>query len=361
MCRKTFFVRKSGFLLLFVFGLNLPVPPTRAAQAPNMKKIEAEADLRAAQKKIAEGLQYFKEGKFPEAAYLLQTGIDGKAGTEEAMLALAFSYEEIGQSDKAIKYFRQTLKTTGRKDLAYGGLARSLTTQGRYKEAAEAAQSAIAGNPENPEFHVRLATARLFEKKLPQALESAETALRLKPDDEDALNVRVQIGYFLYAAKENGRDGKAKTSDPAKRRQFLNEKNAIVEDVLKRIESYLSGPDARNREKWEDIATSFRSFIEFENDRDNSPANAQRPKLLSDLKPTYTAAAREHEISGKVILTVFITAKGKAGFIIPVSGLPYGLTERAIQVVQKATFQPALRNGKLVPATARFEISFNFY
>jgi periplasmic protein TonB len=57
-------------------------------------------------------------------------------------------------------------------------------------------------------------------------------------------------------------------------------------------------------------------------------------------------------------LSVVFGADGRLHDIRTVQGLPYGLTENAIEAAKKIRFQPAIRDGK--PVSVRTVLEFNF-
>lgn len=91
----------------------------------------------------------------------------------------------------------------------------------------------------------------------------------------------------------------------------------------------------------------------------NEPIPDIRAKLLTLPKAEYTPEGRANNISGKVVLAVQVLADGSAGRITVVRSLGYGLDEKAVEVVRRGRFTPALRNGKLFTAVARVEILFS--
>jgi outer membrane biosynthesis protein TonB len=52
---------------------------------------------------------------------------------------------------------------------------------------------------------------------------------------------------------------------------------------------------------------------------------------------------------------------GRVTNIRTVSGLPYGLTEKAINAARKIYFLPAIKDGRRVPQYIRVEYNFNIY
>jgi TonB family protein len=81
--------------------------------------------------------------------------------------------------------------------------------------------------------------------------------------------------------------------------------------------------------------------------------------MLSRVDPQYTEGARENQISGTVVLRAVVSSSGQITNIRAVSGLPYGLTERAIAAARLCKFEPAMKDGR---AVAQFiQIEYNFY
>lgn len=75
----------------------------------------------------------------------------------------------------------------------------------------------------------------------------------------------------------------------------------------------------------------------------------------------YTQAARDGDVQGTVTLKVTFLANGGIGGIIPVSSLPYGLTEQAIAAARKIVFLPAKKKGVAVTTIRTVVYSFSIY
>ena len=86
-----------------------------------------------------------------------------------------------------------------------------------------------------------------------------------------------------------------------------------------------------------------------------------RLRLLSKPSPSYTDAARQNNVQGKVVLRVIFSADGSVGSVTPMSGLPYGLTERAIAAARQIKFQPAMKDGRAVSVSMLVEYNFSVY
>lgn len=87
----------------------------------------------------------------------------------------------------------------------------------------------------------------------------------------------------------------------------------------------------------------------------------RRAVVIMKPQPTYTEEARNNAITGVVVLKVVFYSDGSVGNIRTVSGLPYGLTERAIEAARKMKFVPAEKDGKFVSTWMQLEYDFNLY
>lgn len=77
--------------------------------------------------------------------------------------------------------------------------------------------------------------------------------------------------------------------------------------------------------------------------------------------PEYTEEARRHHVTGVVILKVVFSSIGEVDDVEVISGLPYGLSEKAIQAAKKTKFVPAMKGGKYVATWMQMEMNFNLY
>ena len=87
----------------------------------------------------------------------------------------------------------------------------------------------------------------------------------------------------------------------------------------------------------------------------------QRVSILSKPQPSYTEEARKNQVVGTVVLRVVFGADGSIGTVGVVSGLPNGLSERAIAAARSIKFVPAQKNGVAVSTVMQLEYNFNLY
>jgi TonB family protein len=90
-----------------------------------------------------------------------------------------------------------------------------------------------------------------------------------------------------------------------------------------------------------------------------SQAGIVKPRVTYRENAKYTEEARENVIHGTVALNVIFGVDGSISGVRVTSGLPYGLTESAIDAVKKVRFEPAIKNGE--PADVRGTIEFTFH
>jgi len=84
------------------------------------------------------------------------------------------------------------------------------------------------------------------------------------------------------------------------------------------------------------------------------------PKVLSDVKPSYTAEAMKAGIRGAVGMEVLVLASGGVGDVRVVKSLDptHGLDAEAVKCMKQWRFAPGARDGKPVPVVVKVEMTF---
>jgi len=189
-------------------------------------------------------------------------------------------------------------------------------------------------------------------------------------------------GYGLNPA--NGKnvicDGFAGTefSSPDYVYQFFATENRLyrflaisVAENDPRVRQFLSSVSLNKKEGLEVIDGPGEPF-EAVDQSPSSQADAQstirtgkevdrKARLGMKPEPSYTESARANQIAGTVVLKVVFSSKGMVSNIRVISGLPNGLTERAIDAARKIKFIPAIKDGKYVSMWMQLEYNFNLY
>jgi len=111
------------------------------------------------------------------------------------------------------------------------------------------------------------------------------------------------------------------------------------------------------------------SLAQSDDAKDKRPTPAPNQTISQIIKPkvtyreqaNYTEEARNKVAHGTVALSVVFRVDGNITDIKVVSGLPYGLTEAAIEAVRMVRFEPAMKNGQPVPVCGMLEYTFRLY
>jgi TonB family protein len=82
------------------------------------------------------------------------------------------------------------------------------------------------------------------------------------------------------------------------------------------------------------------------------------PRLLHEVRPDYTEAARVGRLEGEVVMEIIVRRDGTVGDLTILRGLGGGLNDRAIQAVRQWRFAPARRRG--VPVDVIVEVAVEF-
>ena len=86
-----------------------------------------------------------------------------------------------------------------------------------------------------------------------------------------------------------------------------------------------------------------------------------RAKIRRKSEPRYTEEARQHQISGTVVLEMMLRATGEVTDITVIEGLPYGLNESCISTAKAIRFDPALKDDQKVSQYLRVVYEFHLY
>ena len=87
----------------------------------------------------------------------------------------------------------------------------------------------------------------------------------------------------------------------------------------------------------------------------------RKVRLAMKPEPSYTEEARKNAIQGTVVLKCVLSSNGNVTNIRTVSGLPHGLTEKAIEAASRIKFIPAVKDGRHVSMWMQLEYNFNLY
>jgi TonB family protein len=92
-----------------------------------------------------------------------------------------------------------------------------------------------------------------------------------------------------------------------------------------------------------------------------SSAVDQQAKVLTSIAPDSNEFAQANGIAGRALYRAVIGADGKPGEIAVVRPIGFGLDEKAVEAIRKATFQPAMKAGQPVAETLDLAVLFRIY
>lgn len=84
----------------------------------------------------------------------------------------------------------------------------------------------------------------------------------------------------------------------------------------------------------------------------------QPPRLLREVKATYSEEARRLGIRGEVVLEIVVRRDGSVGDVRVIDGLGHGLDQRAVEAVRQWRFSPATRLGSPVDVLVEVAVEF---
>jgi TonB family protein len=87
----------------------------------------------------------------------------------------------------------------------------------------------------------------------------------------------------------------------------------------------------------------------------------RRAVVISRPEPLYTEEARKNQLTGTVTLRLVLNANGTVTNVVPLSRLPDGLTEKAMEAARRIQFTPAEKDGHRVSQYATINYNFNIY
>jgi TonB family protein len=87
----------------------------------------------------------------------------------------------------------------------------------------------------------------------------------------------------------------------------------------------------------------------------------QKAKLVSNFEPPSNQYAQDSGVAGMSLYHVIVGADGKPGEISVARPIGFGLDESAVDAIRKASFSPAIKDGKPVPVLLDLVVEFRIY
>ena len=142
--------------------------------------------------------------------------------------------------------------------------------------------------------------------------------------------------------------------------------NKVLEDALDNI--FAQGFDSRMMASMPGFwKLYYEAAAEKSDYRPKDPAvlsqNAvdKKARLLSVVDPASNQFAQDYGVAGMCSYHVVVGADGKPGEIAVARPIGFGLDESAVDSIRKATFEPAIKDGKPVPVMLDLIVEFRIY
>ena len=222
--------------------------------------------------------------------------------------------------------------------------ARKAHANSQYGLAVTILQAYIEKKPNSARAHYLLGISYRGAKQLPEAIAALEKAVQLKSNLAVA---QFELGQVYLETKNY---------EGALRQFRWLEKN----DKQMANEFQLSLP--ADVAKQYQVATILldRQKADFDVAQPVLPSEpGLRPEDIRWVRLMSTEKARAEKVSGIVVLSVVYSKQGKVLVTGVARGLPYGLTESAIENAQKVSFKPAMKNGEPVSVTGTMAFTFS--
>jgi outer membrane biosynthesis protein TonB len=87
----------------------------------------------------------------------------------------------------------------------------------------------------------------------------------------------------------------------------------------------------------------------------------KKARLVSTFEPPSNQYAQDHGVAGICLYHVVVGADGKPGEIAVGRPIGFGLDENAVDAIRKATFEPAIKDGKPVSVLLNLVVEFRIY
>jgi outer membrane biosynthesis protein TonB len=87
----------------------------------------------------------------------------------------------------------------------------------------------------------------------------------------------------------------------------------------------------------------------------------KKARLITAIDPPSNEYAQQFGVAGMAVYHVVVGPDGKPGEIAVGQPIGFGLDENAVETLKKATFEPAIKDGKPVPVVLNLNVQFHIY
>jgi hypothetical protein len=223
-------------------------------------------------------------------------------------------------------------------------------------QPAAAAATAPTATPAQPET---TATTAQTETQAAPTRASAATATPAATEPSEADQLKASIAAAPAAERPADPASITTTTSPA-------HANKILKDALDKI--FAQGFDDRLLATLPGYWKLYYQAVAAKTDyRPSDPAVHRqntvdkKARLLTFTDPASNEYAQANAVAGMALYHTVVGADGKAAEIAVGRPIGFGLDENAVDAIRKATFEPAILDGKPVPVLLDMVIEFHIY
>lgn len=301
------------------------------------------------------GIELYRAGKTKEAVKALQAAAKQDETKADALVwnYLGLAYLQNGNEKEGSKALEKAVKLAPQISAYRSNLAYACLFANKIDRAISESEKAVALDPQNAGAYLMRGTAYFRKEKLDEAIADADRAAALVPNFMLAYVLKADSLLFGFGREiERG----AKPS----------EKIGLLEQAKEALER--CGGSCQKDAAVSGRLEAVRAFYDHYKNRDGlflrtemPDSDVLPPKILSKPAVSYTGAARQAGVTGKIRLAVLFAASGEVTYTLVIKPLGYGLDEQAVRAARGIKFEPAEKNGKPISVVRIVEYSFSIY
>ncbi len=301
----------------------------------------AEANPTSAEAHINLGAQLITEEIYPEAVTALEKAVNLKPDLPAAQYNLGLSQLKVGDFEKSASSTSKALKLKPNWPDALNNLGLAYSALKRWDEAAKVFQQAVDIVPTYSGAYFNLGIAFL---RLGQIEVAKQLVEKLKPM---SWKHQAELAHQILAVEQGRR---VAISRPTPSPSF-------VAPVPEPSPSPINATPDSTEPKAAQAPPVAPAETECPEPLYRQSSVTQMASIVGPLEVPYTDEARQNKVEGKIVLQVVLCANGRVADITVDEGLPFGLTERAIEAMRKVQFQPAIKESRRVTVITKQEFT----
>ena len=241
---------------------------------------------------------------------------------------------------------------------------REMVVKPKKDKEAKGSKEHTTGKEENEKgskfWHLKRASTPSAEQAQPAQPQAAAPKTAPEPEEmSEADQLKASIAAAPVAERPADPKSVTTTISPAHAAQVLKEAMDII---------FASGLDDRMMAAMPDFWKLYYQAAAARTDyRPQDPSVLRqntvdrKARLLTTFEPASNEFAQTNGVAGMALYHTVIGVDGKPGEIAVGRPIGFGLDENAVEAIRKASFDPAIKDGKPVPVLADLVVQFRIY